>query len=102
MKKTRQTFTPEYKLEAASLVLDQGYSVGDACHSLGVSETALRRWVSQLSAEREGQTPKSKALTPEQARIQQLEARVKQLETEKQILKKATTLLMSDEFKNIR
>ncbi len=78
------------------------YSAGDAYHSLDVSETALRRWVSQLSTEREGQTPKSKALTSEQKRIQRLEVRVKQLETKKKILKKATTLLMSDEFNNIR
>ncbi len=76
--------------------------MGDAYHSLDVSETALSRWVSQLSTEREGQTPKLKALTSEQKRIQRLEVRVKQLETKKKILKKATTLLMSDEFNNIR
>jgi len=102
MKKQRRSFTPEFKLEAASLVLDQGYSVTEASRSLDVGETALRRWVDQLRAERGGETPKPKALTPEQKRIQELEARVKELETEKQILKKATALLMSDEFKNIR
>jgi len=102
MKKQRRSFTPEFKLEAANLVLDQGYSVTEASRSLDVGETALRRWVDQLRAERGGETPTSKALTPEQKRIQELEARVKELETEKQILKKATALLMSDEFKNIR
>lgn len=102
MKKQRRSFTPEFKLEAASLVLDQGYSVTEASRSLDVGETALRRWVDQLRVERGGETPTSKALTPEQKRIQELEARVKELETEKQILKKATALLMSDEFKNIR
>lgn len=102
MKKQRRSFTPEFKLEAASLVLDQGYSVTEASRSLDVGETALRRWVDQLRAERGGETPTSKALTPEQQRIQELEARVKELETEKQILKKATALLMSDEFKNMR
>ncbi|MFO3682233.1 transposase, partial [Pseudomonas aeruginosa] len=33
---------------------------------LGVVDSALRRWVKQLEAERQGVTPKSKALTPEQ------------------------------------
>ncbi len=51
----------EFKREAAALVLDQGYSHIDACRSLGVVDSALRRWVKQLEAERQGVTPKSKA-----------------------------------------
>ena len=102
MKRQRRSFTPEFKLEAASLVLDQGYSVPEACKSLDVGESALRRWVDQLRDERGGKTPTSKAMTEEQQRIQEPEKRVKELETEKQILKKATALLMSDEFKPMR
>ena len=102
MTSKRRTFTKEFKLEAAILVLDQDYSVTDAARSLGVGETALRRWVQQLSDERGGKTPKSKALTPEQQKIQELEARINRLEREKSILKKATALLMSDEMNNIR
>ena len=98
----RRTFTKEFKLEAANLVLEQNYSVPEAARSLGVGETALRRWVQQLSDERGGTTPKSKALTAEQQKIQALEARVNRLEREKSILKKATALLMSDEMNNIR
>ncbi|HCF4700269.1 TPA: transposase, partial [Pseudomonas aeruginosa] len=60
------------------------------CRSLGVVDSALRRWVKQLEAERQGVTPKSKALTPEQQKIQELEARINRLEREKAILKKAT------------
>lgn len=102
MMSKRRTFTKEFKLEAATLVLDQSYSVPEAARSLGVGETALRRWVQQLSDERGGTIPKSKALTPEQQKIQALEARVNRLEREKSILKKATALLMSDEMNNIR
>ncbi len=98
MKRQRRSFTTEFKQEAASLVLDQGYSIPEASRSLDVGETALRRWVKQLKAEREGVTPKSKALTADQQRIQELEAQVKRLEREKSILKKATALLMSDEM----
>ena len=101
-KKQRRSFTPEFKLEASCLVLDQGYSIPEASRSLDVGETALRRWVEQLQQERNGTTPTSKALTPDQQSIQELEARVKRLEDEKRILKKATALLMSDEFKNMR
>lgn len=99
MARPRRSFTSEFKREAASLVLDQRYSITEASRSLDVGETALRRWVDQLKAERGGTTPGSKALTPEQQRIQELEARVQRLEQEKRILKKATALLMSDEYK---
>ncbi|WP_153570691.1 IS3-like element IS222 family transposase [Pseudomonas aeruginosa] len=88
MSKQRRTFSAELKREAAALVLDQGYSHIDACRSLGVVDSALRRWVKQLEAERQGVTPKSKALTPEQQKIQELEARINRLEREKAIFKK--------------
>ncbi len=94
--------SPEFKREAASLVLDQGYSVAEACRSLGIGTTALSRWAKQLQQERDGITPSAKALTPEQQRIQELEARIKQLEQEKTILKKATALLMSEGFSPTR
>ena len=90
MTRLRRSFTAEFKLEAASLVLDQGYSVPEASRSLDVGETVLRRWVQQLQSERTGTTPISKALTPEQQKIQELEARINRLEREKDILKKAT------------
>jgi len=102
MTKQRRSFSQEFKLNSAKLVLDDGYSFPEAARSLEVGETALRRWVKQLQEERGGTTPNSKALTPEQLRIQELEAKVNRLEREKTILKKATALLMSDEINNIR
>lgn len=102
MTRQRRSFSAEFKLEAACLVLDQGYSIAEASRSLNVGETGLRRWVTQLEQERGGSTPVSKALTPEQQKIQELEARIHRLEREKSILKKATALLMSDELERTR
>lgn len=103
MTKKRRTFTPEFKAEAVKLVLDNGYSYAEACRTLDIGETALRRWVDQYQAELKGETPKAaKAITPEQRRIQELEKRVRELEVDKEILKKATALLMSDELNNRR
>ena len=59
----------------------------------------MRRWVLQLKYERGGTTPKAKAITSDQQRIQELEVRIKQIEWEKDILRKATVLLMSDTIK---
>ncbi|RQZ61940.1 transposase [Burkholderia glumae] len=96
MPKQRRSFSPEFKQQAASLVLDQGYNFSEASRSVGVGETVLRRWVQQLQMERQGVTPQGKAITPDQQRIQELEARIERLEREKAILKKATALLMSE------
>lgn len=99
---TRRTFTREFKLDAVRMVKEQGYSVSQACKALDLGETAFRRWLAQYEAERSGMIPTAKAITDEQRQIQKLHERIKQLELEKEILKKATALLMSDEFKNMR
>ena len=97
---TRRTFIAEFKIESASLVLDQGYSIQDACRAVDIGETAMRRWVNQLKQERQGNTPVgSKALTVEQQKIQELEAKIQRIEREKEILKKASALLLSDAMK---
>jgi len=99
MKKTRPTFSPEFKKDTAELVLDRQYSISEACKVAGVGYTALRRWVRQLEAERSGETPSAQAMSPDQRRIQELEATIKKIEWEKDILKKATALLMQDGIK---
>ncbi len=99
----RRSYSTEFKLEAASLIVEQNYTYPEAAAAMGVGLTALRRWVNQLKAEREGITPTSSpALTAEQQEIQTLKARIRQLETEKDILKKASALLMSDQYKYIK
>jgi transposase-like protein len=48
MTKQRRSFSAEFKREAADLVLKQNYSYIEASRSLGVGESALRRWVDQV------------------------------------------------------
>lgn len=99
----RRSFTSEFKQEAASLVVDQGYSIAEAGKAMDVNASVMRRWVDQLRLERGGQAPFSgKAITPEQQRIQELEAQLRRVEREKEILKKATALLMSDSLGQLR
>jgi len=102
MNNTRKTFDPEFRLECARLVVDQGYTIRAACEAMGVSKSTLENWVRQLRQERQGTTPKAGALTPEQRRIQELEKKIRRIEMEKDILKKATALLMSDSLNNSR
>ncbi|OBT15590.1 transposase [Vibrio sp. UCD-FRSSP16_10] len=101
-KRTRRTFSPEFKLEAAQLVVDQGYSVDEAAKAMNVSKSAMDKWVRQLKQERKGITPKASPLTPEQIEIRELKKRIAELEEHNEIIKKATALLMSDSLKNSR
>jgi transposase len=98
----KRAFTQEFKTESASLVIDKGYSTSEACQAVGVSDSAMRKWVKQLKEERGGYTPVgSKALTPAHRRIQELEAKIKRIERENEIIKKATALLMSDTVRSL-
>ena len=94
-------FTPEFKAQAASLVLDSGYTLKEAAKASSISLSAITSWVKQLKEERSGTTPQNaSAITAQQQQIQSLEKRIKQLELEKYILKKASALLISDNYQS--
>ncbi|MCA1789402.1 MAG: transposase, partial [Thioalkalivibrio sp.] len=48
MERKRRSFDAGFKLQVARMVRDQGLSVGQVCRDMGLGETAVRRWVSQL------------------------------------------------------
>ena len=95
-KRIRRTFSPEFRLESAELVVDKHYSIREAASAMNVGHSTMDRWVNQLRNERNGVTPKASALTPEHQRIKELEKKLRRVEEHNEILKKATALLMSD------
>jgi transposase len=101
-KRTRPTFSPEFRLEAAQLVVDQGRSIREAAEAMGVGKSSMDKWVRQLRNERNGISPQATPMTPDQKRIRELEKKLRRVEEEKEILKKATALLMSDSLNNFR
>lgn len=101
-KKKGPNFSPEFRLETAQLVLDQGYSQKEAAQSMGVGYSTIGKWVNQLREERSGKSPKAMPMTPEQIEIRELKKRIERLELEKEVLKKATALLMSDSMNTSR
>jgi len=52
MKTERQTFTPEFRLEAAQLVVDQNYKIKAAADAIGIGKSTMDKWVRQLRIER--------------------------------------------------
>jgi len=93
---TKKHFKPEFRQEVAELVVDQGYSVREAAEAMNVGKSTVDSWARQLRKEREGKVSLATPITEEQRRIKSLEKEIQQLKMEKDILKKATALLMSD------
>ena len=48
---TRKKYPKEFKLDAISLVLDQGYTRREAARSLGINANMLGRWVKEQQAD---------------------------------------------------
>ncbi len=93
----RNSYSNEFKLKAAGMVLDEGQSVPEVCTSLDIGPTALRRWVAQVRKERQGSvTQGARALTADLREIQELKALLRQKDRDIEILKKASALLLLD------
>ena len=93
----RKQFTPEFKTEIAKLMVDQNYTLQQACEASGAGETAVRRWRTQYLSEKQGKVlANTQAITPEKIEIQQLKQRIKQLEIEREILKKASAFFAQE------
>lgn len=92
----RKKYSKEFKLDAISLVLDQGYTRTEAASSLGINANMLGRWVKEQHSD-DGQAFRGNGkLTPEQDEIRKLKTQVKHLEMEKEILKKATVFFAKE------
>ena len=86
-KRTRRSFTDEFKAGAVRLVLDEGKTVGAAARDLDLTESSLRNWVEHARADRtKGKTGLTTAEREELARLRK-ENRI--LQEERDILKKA-------------
>jgi len=53
-RKVRPRSSPEFKVECALLVIDQGYSVREAAQAMGVGKSTLDKWIQKLKSERAG------------------------------------------------
>ena len=93
---TRKRYTKEFKLDAISLVQEQGYSIAEAARSLDIHPNMLSRWIKEAEQDDGYAFRGNGKLTPEQEEIRRLKAQVKQLELEKKILKEATVFFAKE------
>jgi transposase len=94
-KRTRRRFTDEYKAETVRLVRDSGKTVGAVARELGLTETAVRRWVEQAKPSG-AETPVSVLSREEREELGQLRREVRTLRMERDILKKATAFFAKE------
>ena len=99
-------FKPEFRQEVAELVVDllvdKGYSIREAAEAMGVGKSTVDKWSRALRKERNGEDTKCTPISEERRKIMSMEREIRQLKMEKEILKKATALLMSDSMNSLR
>lgn len=85
----RKTYSPEFKEEAARMVVDSSRPIAHVAREIGVHEITLGGWVKAYRAKHPDEEPPLDI--SERARLRELERRNQELEMELAFLKKAAT-----------
>ena len=96
-KQERPQYTLEFKKDAAKLVIEKGYTQEQAANNLGISKSALSRWVRAEQGPTQGSTRKSASINLDShAELQKLRKENEQLRMEREILKKAAVFFAKE------
>ena len=87
-KRSRRSFSEEFKAGAVRLVLEEGKTVSGAARDLDLTESSLRNWVEQARADR-GKGKPGALTTAEREELARLRKENRILQEEREILKKA-------------
>lgn len=90
----RKTYTPEYRREAARLVIDSGRTVAAVAREIGVGEQLLGRWVHAERARAGGGAEVSLDLD-ERAELERLRRENQELRMDNEFLGKAAAFFAS-------
>jgi transposase-like protein len=82
-----KTYSPEFREEAARMVVETSRAIADVARELGISETSLGNWV-RAYRERHAEDEPPLQMS-ERARLRELERKNRELEMENTFLKKA-------------
>lgn len=93
---TRKKYSQEFKLDAISLVFEQGYTRAEAARSLSISPNMLTRWIKEHESENSQAFRGAGKLTADQLEIRRLREENKKLKMEKEILKKAAAFFAQE------
>ena len=87
-------FTPEFREEAARMVVETSRPIAEVARELGINETSLGNWVRAYRDEHAGDEP---LLHPsERARLRELEREVRELRMKNEFLSKAAAYFAAE------
>jgi transposase len=93
-KRSRRSFTDEFRAGAVRLVLDEGKTVAQVARDLDLTASALSRWVEQARADRSN--GKTGLTTAEREELARLRRENRDLRMEREILKKAAAFFAKE------
>lgn len=95
-KRRKKTYTSEQRATAVKIAKEsEGKSIGQVAGELGVSESALRKWMRQHEIDAGGGRP-GQLTTEEQAEVRALRKELKRVTMERDFLKKAAVFFAKD------
>lgn len=97
-RRQRRKFTDDFKADVVRLCQEEGETIASVCRRLDLTETAVRRWVTEAEAEEAASSPRSSSSLQDDEReeLKRLRRQVKRLEMEREILKKAATFFAKE------
>ena len=85
----RRRYSPEFKLEAARMVVDQGHSVSEVAERLGIHRNLLQGWKKKYEAEGPQAFTGEGRVRPDDQELRDLKRELARVRQERDILKKA-------------
>jgi len=89
-KKPRRLFTDEQKAEAVNIVKQSGKPISQVAQEMGLTESALRKWVKQSQINQQPRI-EGELTSTEQQELAMLRRELKRVKMERDFLKKAVT-----------
>jgi transposase len=93
-RRSRRSFTDDFKAGAVRLVLDEGKTVPQVARDLDLTESALRLWVEHARADRT--RGKTGLTTAEREELARLRKENRELRMERDLLKKAAAFFAKE------
>ena len=94
MPQKRRKFSPEFKDEAAKMVILTSRPIAQVARELGINEGTLGNWIARYRKEHADEQPPLDA--DERARLREAERELRELKMENEFLKKAAAYFARD------
>ena len=92
MRRTRRTYTREFKIEAVRQFQQGNRRVSELARELEIDRKQLKRWADQFEQEQEEAFPGKGHLKPQDEEVRRLKRENERLREEREILKKALAI----------